>query len=160
MQKITTTLCLLLLLINGVFAQTENAREDEFSQDIRHMFMVNGSKESYRESIKTMFTQFKSMESDVPADYWDKAEQEFLNTSLDEIIDMMVPIYKKHLTHEEVKAFIQFYESPAGKSIAKKTPVITTESMQVGMIWGQTVAMRISADVQSKGYKIRLPFSL
>ena len=151
-------LLLILFVISVQSFALRNSEDDKFAKDVRYLFLINGSESIYKQTIKAMIEHFKSQESDVPSAYWQKAETEFLNTSIDELIQMLVPIYKKNLSHEDVLAMISFYESDAGKRIAAKMPVVTTESMQAGMMWGQAIGMKIAADIESKGYKIRLPF--
>ncbi|MGQ1911146.1 DUF2059 domain-containing protein [Marinifilum sp. RC60d5] len=156
-----------LLLISVIFislnsnAHTKpiNNEEDAFTKDVKYLFQINGSAESFSKSVKTMIKQLKSVESDVPEKYWEKAEHEFLNTSIDDLMDMIVPVYKKNMSHDDLLAMITFFESEAGKRIAQKIPEITTESMQAGMIWGQTIGKKIYEDIERKGYKIRLPFT-
>ncbi|WP_321295360.1 DUF2059 domain-containing protein [Marinifilum fragile] len=160
-MKIIGTKVLLLMLYftaSTCFA-SQGVNDDEYAKDVKHLFQVNGSANSFKQSIKTMIEHFKSQESNVPESYWEKTEEEFLKTSFDDLYNMIVPIYRKNLSHEDVKAMIAFFESDAGKRIAQKTPAITAESMQVGMIWGQEVGRRIHEDIQSKGFKIRLPFT-
>ncbi|WP_321279615.1 DUF2059 domain-containing protein [Marinifilum fragile] len=155
----TKVLLLMLLFTASTCFASQGVNDDEYAKDVKHLFQVNGSANSFKQSIKTMIEHFKSQESNVPASYWEKTEEEFLKTSFDDLYNMIVPIYRKNLSHEDVKAMIAFFESDAGKRIAQKTPAITAESMQVGMIWGQEVGRRIHEDIQSKGFKIRLPFT-
>jgi hypothetical protein len=61
----------------------------------------------------------------------------------------MVPIYQKHFTHNDIKAFIAFYESEAGRKLAQKTPVITEEAMQVGQQWGAEMATKIIKKIEN-----------
>lgn len=155
----TKVLLLMLLFTASTCFANQGVNDDEYAKDVKHLFQVNGSANSFKQSIKTMIEHFKSQESNVPESYWEKTEEEFLKTSFDDLYNMIVPIYRKNLSHEDVKAMIAFFESDAGKRIAQKTPAITAESMQVGMIWGQEVGRRIHEDIQSKGFKIRLPFT-
>ncbi|NOU62106.1 DUF2059 domain-containing protein [Marinifilum caeruleilacunae] len=159
MKTIGSKILLVILLFAACnsFANN-NELNDEYAKDVKHLFEVNGSANSFKQSIKTMIQHFKSQESDVPSSYWEKAEQEFLKTSFEDLYNMIVPIYRKNLSHDDVKAMIAFFESDAGKRIAHKIPNITAESMQAGMIWGQEIGKKIHEDIQSKGYKIRLPF--
>jgi len=149
---------LVLLFFSGVTHANNKNGDDAFTKDIKHLFQINGSSASFEQSVKTMIIHFKSQESNIPSEYWQKAEKEFLNTSIDDLMEMIVPVYKKNLSHEDVRAMIAFFESEAGKRIAKKIPEITNESMQAGMIWGQTIGKKIHDDIENKGYKIRLPF--
>jgi hypothetical protein len=133
-------------------------KENDFQKDLRHLFEINGTKRNYEKSIKTIIEHYKKSDSDVPAAYWEKMEKEFLVTSADEIIDLMIPIYQKHLRHDDVKKMIEFFESDAGKRIASNMSVIMTESMEAGMLFGKKVSEKINQDIENKGYKIRLPF--
>ena len=156
MKKIV--LFLFLTLSTSTFASS-GQETNTYEKDLKYLFQINGSQASYQESVKAMIIQLRSQESNIPTEYWDKAEVEFVNTSVNDLIKMLLPIYRQNLSHEDVLAMIDFYESVAGKRIAQKLPKITTESMQAGMSWGQAIGAKIKADIESKGYKIRLPFT-
>ncbi len=47
--------------------------------------------------------------------------------------ELLVTIYDKYFTHEEIKDIILFYESPIGKKMLEKTPEITKELMNTMM---------------------------
>ena len=49
---------------------------------------------------------------------------------IDDLIELMVPIYKKYFSEEELKQAIELYKTPIGLKIAEKNPVIAKESMQ------------------------------
>lgn len=151
-------LILFLAFSGAVFASTEQD-SNTYEEDLKYLFQINGSQASYQESIKAMIVQLRNQDSDIPTEYWDKAEVEFVNTSVNDLISMLLPIYKQNLSHDDVLAMISFYESVAGKRIAQKLPKITTESMQAGMSWGKAIGDKIKADIKNKGFKIRLPFT-
>jgi len=65
---------------------------------------------------------------------------------------MLVPVYQKHLSESDLKNVIAFYQSPAGKKFAEQTPIITTESMQVGQQWGLKIAQQFMEKIKAKGY--------
>jgi hypothetical protein len=79
-------------------------------------------------------------------------ENEMLKTSIDDLVTVMVPVYKAHLSEADLKEIIKFYESSVGKKLAQKTPVITQESMQAGQQWGQVIAGKVMKKMQEKGY--------
>ncbi|PKQ61454.1 hypothetical protein BZG02_15995 [Labilibaculum filiforme] len=151
-------LFLFLSVSASVFASS-GQDTNTYEQDLKYLFQINGSQASYQESIKAMIIQLRNLDSDIPNEYWDKAEVEFVNTSVNDLIKMLLPIYRQNLSHDDILAMIKFYESVAGKRIAQKLPKITTETMQAGMSWGQTIGAKIRADIESKGFKIRLPFT-
>nr|WP_246534888.1 DUF2059 domain-containing protein [Wohlfahrtiimonas chitiniclastica] len=63
--------------------------------------------------------------------------------NVDQLIDLLVPVYQKEFTEADVKAFLEFYQSPAGKKMIEKQPVIMQESMMIGQQWGMGVAQKI-----------------
>lgn len=126
-----------------------------YEKDLKYLLQINGEQSSYQNSVKALIVELKKYESNVPTRYWAKAEVEFV----DDLMNMLIPIYKENLSHDDIKAMINFYQTTAGKKIAKKLPKIATESTQAGMSWGQSISEKIRADIESKGYKIRLPFT-
>lgn len=58
-----------------------------------------------------------------------KVQQEYL--SYDSIVKMVLPLYRKTFTKEELQAAINFYSSSAGRSINQKMPELSTESMKL-----------------------------
>jgi hypothetical protein len=93
----------------------------------------------------TMIQSFKQMAPDAPAGFWDEFAKE---VDPQELIEMIVPIYKKHLSHDDIRASIAFYESPAGRHLVANQPAILQDSMAVGQQWGQRLSQRAMAKVK------------
>lgn len=64
------------------------------------------------------------------------------------LVDIIVPIYAKHYSHDEIKELIKFYKTDLGKKTIDIMPVIMTESMAAGQKWGQGLGPEISLAVQ------------
>lgn len=158
MKNIKKILLSLLVILSSSLLVSALEISDSYEKDLKYLLKIDGTEASYHQSMQAMFTYLKEQESNVPKDYWTKAEHEFLNSSITNLVTMLTPIYKRNLDHNDILALIQFYESEAGKRIAKKIPVISAESMQIGMQWGKEIAEKIQTDIKSKGFKIRLPF--
>ena len=56
----------------------------------------------------------------------------FASLSIDDFINVIVPIYQKHLTKADLAAATAYYSSPAGQKILKELPSIMSESMAAG----------------------------
>ncbi len=69
-----------------------------------------------------------------------------------DLIKMIIPIYEKHLTHEEIKQLIAFYESPIGKKLIKVQPQIMMESMAAGEEWGKKLVQKAMEKLREEGY--------
>jgi uncharacterized protein len=83
---------------------------------------------------------------------WSGFEKEFSKTSMDELVDMLAPVYQKHMTENDLKKIIEFYQTPVGKKYAEKTPVIMQESMQVGQQWGMKMGQAFQDKLKARGY--------
>jgi uncharacterized protein len=57
--------------------------------------------------------------------------------SASELVDLLVPFYKKHYTEEELKQMIEFYKSPLGQKIVEKLALISQDSYIIGVEWGK-----------------------
>lgn len=73
-----------------------------------------------------MVQSFTAANPDVPREFWDRF---VASVDPEELEELVVPIYVKHLTVEEMEASIDFYWTEVGQSILRKMPVVMTESI-------------------------------
>lgn len=76
--------------------------------------------------------------------FLDKAMNLF---TVDEMLDIMAPIYQRHFTREDVDAYIAFYSTPAGQHFLQITPVIMREYMPVVMQRVQERSKALTAEL-------------
>jgi len=148
MRKLLLTFSLAVLFITATQAQTNDA----YSKELKKMFELSGSEETYKAVITQMMGMIKMQYSQVPAAVMNELEKEFLNTSMSDLAVELTPVYKKHLSLEDLKGLIAFYETPLGKKYAKKTPAIMQESMAVGQKWGMSIGTKFAETLKAKGY--------
>ena len=137
--NIRSLICLAVLLIAAV---TVKAQADSFDADIVKMQQLNGSADAMFSQI---VMQFKSVKPGVTDEQWAAVKKDVYDVEVAELNKQLIPIYKKHFTQDEVKAVIAFYESPAGKKLAEKTPLVTVDSMQSAQVWGMGLFGKIQA---------------
>lgn len=125
---------------------------DDYSKTLKEMFKVSGSEESYQAAIKQMLVMFKQQKTNVDPKVWDECENEFSKTSINDLVDMLAPVYIKYMTLEDLKEMIKFYQTPVGLKFAKSTPLIMQESMQIGQQWGMKLGQEVTKKLQEKGY--------
>jgi hypothetical protein len=99
-----------------------------------------------------ILTQLKMSKPGVPDSVWSNLKTEVFDNEVNELTQKMVPLYKKHFTHEDVKELISFYESPIGKKLVAKTPLLTQESMQFSQQWGMSLMGKLNGWLSEKGY--------
>ena len=68
---------------------------------------------------------------------------EFTNDVMSSLIEMLVPVYKKHFTGQDLKDAIELFKTPIGKKISEKSPIIAQESMQASMQWGMELSTKL-----------------
>jgi uncharacterized protein len=129
-------------MTSSLFGQTKE-------QDITKLMKMTGSDDLGMQVMFSMVEQFKQILPDVPAEYWDAF---FKEVSGDDLINLIVPIYSKHFTHEEILAIIAFYETPTGRKMTEKLPVISEESMMAGQQWGMEIAEKLQKKLTDDGY--------
>lgn len=113
----------------------------------RELLEVTGSSEMGKQMMTQMVTAMKPSMPQVPQEFWDKFLEE---ANASDLVELVIPIYVKHLSVEDMKAAIAFYQSPAGKNFVAKQPVITQESFEVGQQWGLKLGTKIATEVQEK----------
>lgn len=47
----------------------------------------------------------------------------------DKVMEVYAPIYRQHMTLDELKKVVAFYESPAGRKLGETATAVATESM-------------------------------
>ncbi|OOZ41626.1 hypothetical protein BOW53_02805 [Solemya pervernicosa gill symbiont] len=145
-------LSLLVLLFSGWQAPLSAAGERvsvERAEEIRKLLVLTGSDKIGMQVFSSMMESNRRNLPQVPDEFWNEVIKEF---KPDELIELVVPIYAKHLTHEEVKALVRFYQSPLGRKLIAAMPGITRDSLNLGQMWGRSVGERVKRRLMEKGY--------
>jgi uncharacterized protein len=138
----------------AAYADTANPPGDvgkpEKLKDIRRLLDLTGSGKLGMQVMGQMIQQFKQMLPNVPVSFWNEFQKE---ANADELVNLIVPIYDRHLSHAEIKDIIKFYETPTGKKFVSVLPAVTQESMDAGRSWGMQLATRLQTRLKEKGYQ-------
>lgn len=113
------------------------------------MLVLTGSGKLGIQVMETMIANFKSHYSNVDASFWDDFMKE---VRPEDLVNMVVPVYDRNFTAEEIEGMIAFYSSPVGQKVIAKLPVVMQESMQLGQTWGQELGKKVILKLQQKGY--------
>ena len=122
---------------------------------IRHLLDLTGSSKLSKQIMDELFSVLKGSSTQVPSSLWDELHAEY-DTDLEsgKLIDMIVPIYSRAFSEDEIKELVKFYESPIGKKVSSSLPQILRESMAVGQQWAGEVMKRIQTRLKEKGYSV------
>jgi len=141
-----------------------SARADELTeekrQDVLRLLDLTGAFRIGQIFSSTIVRQMndvlRNARPDIPFDVMD-----ILPKAVDEVIasemtaaggfaDLVVDVYQRHFTHEDVRGLIAFYETPLGRKLSEELPAMTQESMQAGMKWGASIAPKIQERVKQR----------
>lgn len=118
--------------------------------DIRRLMELTGAGKLGVQVMNQMMAAFKQSQTGVPDKFWNDFMAE---VDPDEIVEMAIPSYDKHLTHAEIKELIKFYESPVGKKLISVQPEIMQECMVAGQEWGRKLGEKVAKRLQEEGYR-------
>ena len=121
MKKIIRIMMVAGILLNVLVV---NAQTDEFEKDLLKYLQISGSTSTYDLMYDQLTPQLKMMKPGVPDPVWVSLKTEVFDKEVMELTKQLVPLYKKHFTHQDVKELISFFESPMGKKLAEKTPIL------------------------------------
>ena len=139
----------LLVLVTMISFGQENST---YKSSLKKLMQVSGTEVSYRGVLNQMISMFKQQQSNVPNEFWDEFTAEVNKDAFENLINLILPIYQKHLTEADLLGVIAFYETPSGKKFAEKTPLITQEAMLAGQEWGKQIGQKVVDKLKNKGY--------
>lgn len=130
---------IILALIVTFF--TSHSQNESYKDVLLEYMEVQGSLDSFNNSIDQMS---QMMGGQIEADKLKPIMDEMFLS----LVDALVPVYKNHLSIQDLKDGIEMYKTPIGKKIAQKTPLITQETMSVSMQWGMEFSSKIQELMQ------------
>lgn len=145
-----TLLCVFLFLV--VVFGSYGAETKDYKTTLKELMVVSGGDETFKIVIPQMISMMKAQIPNVPEEFWEELQNTFGQTVFDDLIEMLVPIYQKHLTQADLESVIQFYNTPAGKKFGSAAPLISAGAMQVGQQWGMQIATKIQEKLKEKGF--------
>ena len=117
--------------------------------DIRKFLVLTGSVRAGMQSLDQMLQSYQSIMPQVPPEFWRAYRDGFDESAL---IDIMVPVYDKHLSHDDLKALLVFYESEPGQRYLRALPDIQRDARATGQRFGQALAQRLEQKLRDAGY--------
>ena len=128
-----------LLILSILFTFSFNlsiSQEDNYKGLLTDFMKVQGQFETFNATIDQMTSMMG-----VTLNEDEKVE--FTNDVMSSLIEMLVPVYKKHFTEQDLEDAIELFKTPIGKKISEKSPIIAQESMQASMQWGMELSTKL-----------------
>ena len=129
-----------------VFGFSQNTSKTE---NIKLLLEMTGSGKIGVQVIENTVSNFRKSLPDVPEEFWDNILKE---VNPDALVKLIIPIYEKYYTEDDIKKVIEFYQSPVGQKMISTMPQLMQESMKAGEIWGKEIGQKVYDDLKKKGY--------
>ena len=129
-----------------VFGFSQNTSKTE---NIKLLLEMTGSGKIGVQVIENTVSNFRKSLPDVPEEFWDNILKE---VNPDALVKLIIPIYEKYYTEDDIKKVIEFYQSPVGQKMISTMPQLMQESMKAGEIWGKEIGQKVYDDLKMKGY--------
>lgn len=136
--------------LGPVYGQTEGTAKQA---DIKKLLGITGASRTGLRVFSQVIGMFQRAHSEVPEAVWIEMVSE-AEAEVDGFVsEMLVPIYDKHLTHDDIRGLIAFYETAAGRKLLAVMPQMHVESRQAGEIWGREFARTVQERLAEQGYE-------
>ncbi len=137
-------------------AQQAPQVEPEKAAAIRQLLEVTGAAQLMVVSIETSLPAQRAANPEIADVFWDEFAAR-LRQDVDGFIGILVPLYDKHLTLDEIRQLVEFYQSPLGQRLVEVQPTLAAESMLAGQQWGARLGQEVAAELAARGISIRRP---
>ena len=147
---VAALLCLTFAnLAFGVTANFGNTKAD----DIRKLLKVAGIHDQLSIVKNNLLNQysmgFSGAYPKTPDAFWEEYYQLIGQQDIDTLVERMIPVYDKNMSHEVIRKLIEMFETPFWEEWKLKMPAISREAGQIGSEWGQAL-------LQSKAFNQKL----
>lgn len=123
--------------------------------DIRQLMEVTGAKDLGQQLMEAGIAQFRASVTESQPDnprakqfadaFAQRFEKHFDPHALTETV---IPIYDKHLSSEDLRELLAYYQSPFGQRMLKVLPEVARESQTAGFKLGQKAAEQAMEDLK------------
>jgi uncharacterized protein len=142
--------------IAGAAAASRARVQDQEAKraDIRRLLELTGAANMANQSMDGMESSVKALMSGSlpPGEYRDQLLDLFFQKfhakrDTNQLIELVIPIYDKYYTHDDIKALIAFYETPVAKKMVAILPKVVQESQAAGLKWGGDLGRQCMLEV-------------
>ena len=119
----------IITLVVVFFSNIGFSQDDQFKKDVLKVIEMSGG----TSQIKSAKEQILKM---VPKEKQAAFVIEF-DATLPSLYDKLATVYMQTYTKEDIKAMMDFYNSPIGKKINEKSGELLEKSQAAGEEWGQ-----------------------
>ncbi|TDJ60018.1 MAG: DUF2059 domain-containing protein [Nitrospina sp.] len=139
--KIIGTAVAVLLFITGLASGAAADPSDAKARDIRKLLEASGIYDQLNLMKNNLLNQysmgFSQAYPKAPDAFWQEYYQLIGQQDIDALVERMIPVYDKNMSHEVIRKLIEMFETPFWEEWKVKMPAISREAGQIGSVWGQ-----------------------
>lgn len=143
MKKILSS----LVLASAFLLSSTASAVPASAESIKALMQTTGSGDIGMQMMNQMIPTLKKMVPNAPDTFWVQMMEEI---NADEMENLIIPVYQKYLSEEDIQAINKFNQSPSGKKLIKVQPAIMQESFTIGQQWGQNIAKEVLTKYQEQ----------
>ena len=135
-------------------AQSRDRLEEAKKADIRQLLEITGAANLATQTMDDMEKNMRPMISGAlpPGEYRDKLVDLFFEKfrtkrNPEHLMDIIVPIYAKYYSDDDIKELIAMYQTPIGRKMLTVLPQIAAESTAAGKTWGEQIGRESMLEV-------------
>lgn len=114
---------------------------------VAKLVALTNTSEVVMTSMREMLPFIKNAVPDAPEAFWQDLMNE-LNPQ--ELQKLLIPIYQKNFSEEEIQGLITFYQSPLGQKYIGLQMNMMDDSAQAAQMWMQNTIMRLVQKYQAE----------
>lgn len=139
-MTMSTTVIVCLAVLSLPVTTNPEPKSPTIEEDIMRMLEISRSGDVAIQILDQLIPTFEKLCSNAPESTWDNFKAEI---DMNELFELIIPIYVKFYTQEEIQEIIKFYESPIGKKMIEVMPDMLGERMKAGQEWGRRISERL-----------------
>ncbi len=111
--------------------------------DIKKLLIVSGISEQMSYMAQNIVNSYGKAVSltypKIPDTFWEEFNGLIEPRQKEELIDRVILVYDKHMSHKVVKELIKMFDTGFWKEWKEKMPLISREAGMIGSQWGQEI---------------------
>ena len=142
-------ICVATSLTSILPASAQNSDQtDEYKTLLKKIMTLSGSSASSEAIMSQLMSSMKNGPFQQDEAYWKDFAAKWTQKIEDKVMEVYAPIYQQHMTLDELKKVVAFYESPAGKKLGETASAVANESMPMIQQLSMEMVQEIMPQIQ------------
>lgn len=149
MKKVLLTLILMLTVATGNMSAQQTTVTPEAKANISKILTATKTKETM---IATLGTTYEALSGQLGLSLADAKELAsfVVNRIYPQVEEKFIELWSCQFTPEEIKGIAAFYETPAGRKLGEKAPILAAEGAKIGASMTNEIQAAVMEFIQKR----------